>query len=283
MFNQLNSSMKATVFYLIAFGLAVLVAALAPWLGDVRFLSMFTPMTAVLLMLFVVTREGYTRAGWQTLGLHRLGWQRWTLAVLGPLLILSCTYGIVWSTGIGAFVLPADIAPLASLLLNLLITILVNTLLGGLGEEVGWRGYLLPNLLSLGTTRALLLSGLLHGIWHLPLILMTPFYHGVGNPLIIVPLFLLTMTAAGVFYGYLRLKSGSVWPPALAHSAFNTFWATFTALTLPAAWPLALEYLAGESGILTLGGVVVMASWLVYRFNRPVLPLPVDTLPAASH
>ena len=149
MFNQLSSFVKATLFYLIAFSLAVLVAALGPWLGDVRFLSMFTPMAAVLLMLFVVTREGYTRAGWQTLGLHRLGWRSGALAVLGPLLILSCTYGIVWSTGIGSFVLPADVGPLALLPLNLLISMLINTVLGGLGEEVGWRGYLLPNLMEI--------------------------------------------------------------------------------------------------------------------------------------
>jgi uncharacterized protein len=283
MFNQLSNSMKATLFYLIAFGLAVLVAILGRWLGDVRFLSMLTPMTAVLLMLFVVTRDGYTRAGWQTLGLHRLGWQSWALAVLGPLLILSCTYGIVWSTGIGLFALPADFGPLAIRLLNLLIMIFINTVLGGLGEEVGWRGYLLPNLLGTGMKRALFLSGFLHGVWHLPLMLMTPFYHGAGNHLLIVPLFLLTMTAAGVFYGYLRLKSASVWPAALAHSAFNTFWVTFTALTLPVASPLALEYLAGESGILTLVGVVVMASWLVYRFTQSTRSLPVDPVLAASH
>ena len=283
MFKQLSSSMKASLFYLIAFSLALLVATLGPWLGDVSFLSMFTPMTAVLLMLFVVTREGYTRAGWQTLGLHRLGWRSWALAVLGPLLVLSCTYGLVWSTGIGLFVLPADIGPLALLPLNLLISMLINTVLGGLGEEVGWRGYLLPNLLGLGTTRALLVSGLLHGIWHLPLMLMTPFYHGSGNRLLVVVLFLLTMTAAGVFYGYLRLKSASVWPAALAHSAFNTFWETLMAWTVAIGSPLALEYLAGESGIITLVGVIVMAVWLVYRFKRPVRPVSVDPLLAASH
>ena len=129
----------------------------------------------------------------------------------------------------------------------------------------------------------MLVSGFLHGVWHLPLILMTPFYHSSGNRLIVVTLFLLTMTAAGVFYGYLRLKSGSIWPAALAHSAFNTFWETFMAWTLAAASPLALEYLAGESGLITLVGVVVMAGWLVYRVNRPVRPVPVDPLLAASH
>jgi len=32
-----------------------------------------------------------------------------------------------------------------------------------------------------------LLTGLLHGIFHLPLILLTPFYHSAGNKLIVVP------------------------------------------------------------------------------------------------
>jgi hypothetical protein len=66
---------------------------------------------------------------------------------------------------------------------------------------IGWRGYFLRHLLTLGRRRALLLSGLLHGLWHMPLLLLTPFYHGLGNRWIVVPLFLLTLTAAGVVYG----------------------------------------------------------------------------------
>jgi len=97
-------------------------------------------------------------------------------------------------------------------------------------EEIGWRGYLLPHLLPLGPMRAMLLSGLLHGLWHLPLLLLTPFYHASGNRLLVVGLFLLTLTVAGLLYGYLRLTSGSVWPVALAHGALNTFWIQFSAL-----------------------------------------------------
>lgn len=32
---------------------------------------------------------------------------------------------------------------------------------------------------------------------------------------------MLTLTAAGAFYGYLRIASGSVWPVAVAHAAFR--------------------------------------------------------------
>lgn len=274
MFTQLSHSTKALLFYCIAFGLAVLMAAVGQGLGDeIRMVYMFTPLTAVLLMLLVLTRDGYTRVGWQMLGVHRAGWRSWPLAVLGPLLVLSCTYGIVWTAGIGRLDLSQyPITP--DLLINLIVGLLVSSLIA-FAEEIGWRGYLLPHLLPLGRVRALLISGLLHGIWHLPLILMTPFYHGTGNRLIVVTLFLLTLTAAGIFYGYLRLQSDSVWPVALAHGAFNTFWDMFTTLTVAVGLPLTLEYLAGETGIFTLVGVLVMVVWLLYHTKQPAPPMPV--------
>jgi uncharacterized protein len=107
---------------------------------------------------------------------------------------------------------------------------------------------------------------LLHGIWHLPMILFTPYYHSVGNPLIMLPLFLATLTLAGVFYGYMRLKTDSVWPAAIAHRAFNLFWARFTAITVTTS-PLLVEYLAGEAGLLTLIGIAIVAAVLLARLE----------------
>jgi membrane protease YdiL (CAAX protease family) len=93
----------------------------------------------------------------------------------------------------------------------------------GISEEIGWRGYLLPPLTGLGVWKAVLVSGVPHAVYHLPIILWTPFYHGAGNRLIIVPLFLTTLTLAGICYGYLRLTTASVWPASIAHSTFNIF------------------------------------------------------------
>lgn len=266
MFHHLTDTTKALTFYSIAFGLAVLVTLLSPLLGaGAAFLTMFTPLFAVLLMLLVVTRDGYSRAGWRSLGLHRAGLRGWPLALIGPALVLGCTYALAWAIGVGKFAQPAD--GIADMLLNLLAELLIGGLIGGLGEEIGWRGYFLPHLLTLGRQRALLLSGLLHGAWHLPLLLLTPFYHGLGDRWIVVPLFLLTLTAAGVFYGYLRLATDSVWPAALAHSSFNAFWNLFSTLTV-AVSPLALEYLAGETGVFTLVSTAIVGGWLVYRLDR---------------
>jgi CAAX protease family protein len=275
MFRNLSDLTKASTFYILAFSLALGVAFLSQVFGEgVLLISMFTPLMAVLLMFFVVTRDGYSRAGWLSLGLHRAGARSWGLAVLLPLLAIGGAYGAAWSIGIGQPNIPEGLLVLP---FKLLISITVGALLGALGEEVGWRGYLLPHLISLGRTRAMLITGFLHGVWHLPGMLLTPFYHNLGNRFIVVALFMLSITIAGVFYGYLRLTSNSVWPVAIAHRAVNTFWDQFTALTVSVS-PLAMEYLAGESGLFTLIGIILIAVWLVYRLNHQqvasILPTP---------
>ena len=64
---------------------------------------------------------------------------------------------------------------------HLVFTMLLDVPLA-FGEELGWRGYLLPQISAIGRRRALLLSGLLQGIWHLPMLLLTPYYHSAGTP-----------------------------------------------------------------------------------------------------
>ena len=266
MFRYLSDRTKATIFYALAFIFSTAVIALAPIFGaGIPAVAMLTPLLVVLLMLLVVTRDGYTGAGWTALGLHHAGFHTWGLALLVPLLILGFSYGVLWLTGIATFAMPAG-GGLAMPLLNVVLSI-VLTLPLAFGEEIGWRGYLLPHLSALGRRRAVLLSGLLHGIWHLPILLLTPYYHHAGTPLIVVPLFLVGLTLAGVFYGELRLTTGSVWPAAIAHTVGNSLSTAFTACTVTAS-PLVFEYLVGESGVLTLIGLAVVAGWILYRLGQ---------------
>ncbi len=79
------------------------------------------------------------------------------------------------------------------------------------------------------------------------------------------------LTLGGVFYSYLRLASNSLWPVALGHSAFNTFWSLFAALAIPVS-PLWLEYLSGESGVITLTLAGVMVVWLLQRLSTHTAP-----------
>src|SRR6476661_3639360 len=98
----------------------------------------------------------------------------------------------------------------------------------------------------------------------MPLMLLTSFYHGDGNRLIVVPLFLLSLTLSGPIYGYLRLTSGSIWPCAVAHAAHNVAWGFFSKLTI-ASSPVAAEYLSGESGIVTLLAYAAVSVWCLFH------------------
>ncbi|CAN5746310.1 hypothetical protein BH10CHL1_BH10CHL1_02280 [soil metagenome] len=285
MFHQLADRTKATLFYLMAitFATGVAVATITLHNPDLLGYVMFTPLLATLLMLLVVTRDGYSKAGWQSLGIQRAGLRAWPLALWLPLLVLGCSFETATLLGVAHWQWPAG-ATWGHFLPDLLAGLLINTLFA-LGEEIGWRGYLLPKLLPLGPVRAALLGGLLHGMWHLPMILLTPFYHGDGNRWIVVPLFLLTLSVGGVFYSYLRLTSDSVWPVALGHGAFNLFWGMFTDLAVPVA-PLMMEYLAGESGILALIFALLTVGFLIRRLKGNVKKPTMQTAtqqPIAAH
>lgn len=121
------------------------------------------------------------------------------------------------------------------------------------GEEIGWRGYLQPALTArLGLVLALVLGGVLWGAWHAPVLLLGYNFglydlRGVG-------LMCIACVLLGVWLGWLRGVSGSVWPAALAHGAFNAA-AGLPLLFLPAAG----EFDVIRAGPLGLAGWIVMA------------------------
>jgi membrane protease YdiL (CAAX protease family) len=282
MFTRLSNSSKATIFTVLVLLLA-LAAALLIRLLDITggfsavLLYMSTPTLAVLVMLVVVTRIGYTIEGWKVLGLHRLGLKAWWIAFLAPLLVGVVATAIVWATPLAKFVMPDDTI---SQILSFFIQLVVFTLTLSLGEELGWRGYLLPLLLPVGWTRAMVLVGLIWAAWHLPLIFLTPLYHSAGNRLIVLPLFVATIVAGSFFFGYLRVWTGSVWPASIAHTSHNAAWGTLAAFTVTSNPVVVNEYLVGDNGILILAGTAIAALWLGRKVSRglgsggPTVPRP---------
>src|SRR5829696_4269728 len=283
MFTRLGDTSKATIFAVLVLLLALAAALLIRVLDimggfGVVMLYMSTPALTVLVMLVVVTRDGYTREGWKVLGLHRLDLKSWWIAFLAPLLVGVVATAIVWATPLARFVMPDDAV---SQVLGFFVNIVLSTLTLSLGEELGWRGYLLPHLLSVGWTRAFVLVGLIWAAWHMPLIFFTPLYHSAGNRMIVVPLFVATIVAASFFFGYLRVWTGSVWPASIAHSSHNAAWGTLAAFTVTSNPVVVNEYLVGDNGILILAGTAIAALWLSRKVNRslrsgPTVPLPGD-------
>jgi|SRR5829696_7738027 membrane protease YdiL (CAAX protease family) len=271
MFTKLADTNKAAIFAVLVLCLSVGAALVIRFLelpqGPLMFtIWSFTPTVAALIMLLVVTRDGYSKEGWKSLGLHRLGLGVWWIAFGVTLLITVAASAVVWATPLASFVVPEG--GIINPIINFLIQFVLLVLWFALGEEIGMRGYLQPRLMSLGRMRALLLVGLVWGTWHMPLYYFVAKLFPVGNVLLFLPLFYGTIVAASSLFGYLRIYTGSIWPASIAHSVHNAAWGVLGALTLTSSPVLVNLYLVGDYGILILVGVVIGAIWVGYYLRR---------------
>jgi uncharacterized protein len=267
MLTKLTNTNKAAIFAVLVLCLSVGAALLIRFLelppGYVMFtIWSFTPTVAALIMLLVVTREGYSKEGWKSLGLHRLGLNVWWIAFGVTLLITVATSAVVWATPLASFVVPEG--GIINPVINFLIQFVILVFTFALGEEIGMRGYLQPHLMSLGRTRALLVVGLVWATWHMPLYYFMAKLFPVGNVLFFVPLFYGTIVAASFLFGYLRIYTGSIWPASIAHSVHNAAWGVLGALTVTSSPVLVNLYLVGDYGLLILIGTVIGAIWVGY-------------------
>jgi membrane protease YdiL (CAAX protease family) len=130
--------------------------------------------------------------------------------------------------------LPSVLRSPAGVLLVILVLSPLTGLLSATGEEIGWRGFLVPRLHGLvGFTGASLLVGLIWAAWHYPInVAVTPLYR--PN----VPLwysnacFTVTVIGFSFMHTWLRLRSQSLWPSALMHAAGNAFQGVLQIATL---------------------------------------------------
>ena len=218
-------------------------------------LSAIVPV-AVLLTLTPIP----DRSTWSDLGLARSGLRRWSVALAVPAAVAALAYGIGILTGV---VVPGP-ASQVGWLPGLVISVGFGMVLV-LSEEVGWRGFLLPRLQTITSPRtAALVTGLAHGLVHLPLILLTTTYNSQGSRWVVAPLTVVTITAAGVFYAWLRDSSGSIWPPAIAHSAGTALIGLLLVAANPAV-PASAAQLVGEGGVLPAVSMSAVAVLLLVR------------------
>jgi uncharacterized protein len=270
MFTKLTDTTKAAIFSVLVLCLSVGAALLIRTL-DLSGLVLpavwsSTPTVAALVMLLVVTRDGYSKEGWKSLGLHRLGLNVWWIAFGATLLITVAASAIIWATPLASFIMPEGgiLDPVISFLIGFGIVLFAF----GLGEEIGMRGYLQPRLMSLGRNRALLVVGLVWATWHMPIYYFMAKLFPVGNVLLFLPLFYGTIVAASFFFGYMRIYTGSIWPASIAHAVHNAAWESLAAFTVTSSPVLVNLYLVGDYGILILIGVVLGAIGVGYYLKR---------------
>jgi membrane protease YdiL (CAAX protease family) len=134
-----------------------------------------------------------------------------------------------------------------------------------MGEELGWRGFLLPHLMPLGQWKALLISGLIWGVWHAPAIAQGHNYP--DHPILGILLMTVFCILLGIIIGWMYLKARSPWVAALAHGSVNA-WAGLPYLFLKPGFDTALGgTLTSLPGFLVMGIFVV---WLVLTKRLPV-------------
>src|SRR5829696_5153360 len=103
MFTKLTDTSKAATFAVLVLCMSIGAASLIRFVSISSNLIVFsiwscTPVVAALIMLLVVTRDGYTKEGWKSLGLHRLGLNVWWIAFGVTLLITVAASAVVWAT-----------------------------------------------------------------------------------------------------------------------------------------------------------------------------------------
>lgn len=155
----------------------------------------------------------------------RLGWSKYALALLGPVLVILGALGLHAALG-------GSLRPSAAegKVLRALWLVVPTTLLGGpLGEEFGWRGFALPALAArLGWRWASIGIGVIWGLWHLPLFYMA----GTAQSGLPMGLFLASSVALSVVMARLCAGAGySVLPAIALHAAVN--WGSMVLPVMP--------------------------------------------------
>jgi len=189
----------------------------------------------------VLTREGWKESG---LGLRLEHWWTWAAAWFLPAILTFLGVLVYFLVFPQQF--DAELGALSQLMATLeaqageaipfslwtlvLIQLGVGTFIAPFinsfftfGEEFGWRAYLQPKLMALGFRRAMLLIGVIWGIWHWPVIAMglnygLAYWGAPWTGFLMMTWF--TVTAA-IIFGWLSLRGRSVWPAVIAHAAAN--------------------------------------------------------------
>src|SRR5262249_39581032 len=139
----------------------------------------------------------------------------------------------------------------------------IKSCTSALGEEIGWRGFLVPQLSKITSfTKTVLISGVIWSLWHYPVLIFgdynsgTPTWYGLTC-------FTTMVVGISFVFAYLRLKSGSLWTGVLLHASHNLFIQNvFDSLTQESN---SSKYIIGEFGaaLAIMGIVFGFAFWRI--------------------
>lgn len=193
---------------------------------------MWTPAISAFITCKILKRKINSLAwGW-----NKPGYQLW--AYLVPLIYSLVAYLIVWIAGWGSFYNTDTVIQIAKgfgweHLPNSVVVLLyfifagiigmVASLSTGLGEEIGWRGFLVPELYKTTSyTKTSLIVGFIWAFWHFPILIFADYNSGTPAWFGLTCFTVMVVSISFVFTWF-RLKSGSLWTAAILHASHNLF------------------------------------------------------------
>jgi len=233
---------------------------------------MWCPGIAALLTT-LIARHDLRELGW------KIGPARYLLISYAlPVGYAGIAYGVTWLLGWGALTMqnvPAG-QPLGIFILrNATLLFLLGGLPAALGEEIGWRGFLVPQLAQVTSfSNVALISGAIWAAWHYPLILFAD-YHTDTPRWFALLCFTVLIVGISFAFAWLRLRSGSLWTAAILHGSHNIFvQSIFDPLTRNTGLT---SYITTEFGIgLAVMAVIVALFFWQRRSALPVLPAKME-------
>lgn len=159
------------------------------------------------------------------------------LSYITPILYVSIAYALIWLFGFGNLINTERIAQWSDelgiadsnqtlviiVMIFLLLTVGVIKNLGStLGEEIGWRGFLIFELRKVMSFKSLaIVSGIIWAVYHFPIINL--MYGSGENLLLHISAFTIMIIGMSVILAYFTFKSNSLWPAAVYHSVHNIY------------------------------------------------------------
>jgi membrane protease YdiL (CAAX protease family) len=204
------------------------------------------------------------------------GWGKWRYHFLSYLLPIPCclvVYGLVWLFGYGGLSIDKftlimnrglfgsdNVLSFPIILLIISIIGFVRSMISALGEEIGWRGFLVPELVKITSfSKTSWIVGFIWAFWHVPGILFVGYNAGT-SPYFAIPCFTLMIISMTFIMNWIRLRSGSLWTAAILHASHNLFiQSIFDLMTIDKG---ITRYLTTEFGI----GMAVIYTILAYFF-----------------
>lgn len=180
--------------------------------------SGINPLGPLVAALIVCAVSGQFREYLKRIVRVRIAPSTYAIALILPAVL--CVTAVV--TGALATGAPLPVAQAASRSVEFVDAFLIGLLFVALGEEPGWRGYLLPALSSrVGPVMATLAICPIWAIWHYPLM-------GTQLPLDLLPQFLVSLTGGAFVLSWLTVRAnGGVLPAMLCHGMINGIGANY--------------------------------------------------------